>query len=362
MRILHVTPFYEPFWAYGGMARASASLCRALVARGHDVTVATALLAESAPLVSTEGGVRICRFRGPRVLARFLFPLARGLRRFLRAELSSFDIVHLQGHRNGLAVTAARALSAARRPWLLAPAGTFPHHGQYRLVKAAFDRLLGERVVGGASALVAVSESEARDLPRPALVIPNGVEAAGRATAKRVPKARPRLLFVGSDRPQKRGQLLPRLLRALPEADLELVGPTRPSFVRLFASFGSRVTFRGVLSGDSLAAAYASADVVVHPSVGEAFGLVPFEAAFAGTAAVVAGGHGCGEWYALAGGCVVPPDDSAALAEAVGARLRDRDLANREAGRVAAFARSRLTWAAAAAAYERVYEELRPPA
>jgi glycosyltransferase involved in cell wall biosynthesis len=132
--------------------------------------------------------------------------------------------------------------------------------------------------------------------------------------------------------------------------------------VRLFAGFGSRVTFRGVLSGDTLAAAYASADVVVHPSVGEAFGLVPFEAALAGTAAVVAGGHGCGEWYALAGGCVVPPDDPAALAEAVGGRLRDRDLANREAGRVAAFARSRLTWAAAAAAYERVYEELRPPA
>jgi glycosyltransferase involved in cell wall biosynthesis len=117
-----------------------------------------------------------------------------------------------------------------------------------------------------------------------------------------------------------------------------------------------------VLSGDTLAAAYASADVVVHPSVGEAFGLVPFEAAFAGTAAVVAGGHGCGEWYALAGGCVVPPDDSAALAKAVGARLRDRELANQEARRVAAFARSRLTWATAAEAFERVYEEIRRPA
>ena len=107
---------------------------------------------------------------------------------------------------------------------------------------------------------------------------------------------------------------------------------------------------------------YAGADVVVHPAVGEAFGLVPFEAALAGTAAVVAGGHGCGEWYAHAGGCVIPPDDAAALAEAVGARLRDHELARHEARRVAAFARSRLTWAAAAAAYERVYEEIRQPA
>lgn len=357
-----MTPFYEPFWAYGGMARASAALCRALVARGHDVTVTTALLGEGVPLQGAEGGVRVLRFPGPRALARLLFPLARGLQRFLRAELGSFDVVHLQGHRNGLAVSAARALASANRPWLLAPAGTFPHHGQYRLAKAAFDRLLGDRIVGGAGALVAVSESEARDLPRPARVIPNGVEAAGRAPAKGAPRPRPRLLFVGSDRPQKRGQLLPRLLGALPVAELEVVGPCRPSFRRLFDAYEGRVSFRGVLSGDGLAAAYGGADVVVHPSVGEAFGLVPFEAALAGTAAVVAGGHGCGEWYALAGGCVVPPDDAAALAAAVGARLGDPGLASEEARRVAAFARSRLTWTAAAEAFERVYEEIRQPA
>jgi glycosyltransferase involved in cell wall biosynthesis len=362
MRILHVTPFYEPFWAYGGMARASAALCRALVARGHEVTVTTALLEEGVPLHRTEGGVRVLRFPGPRGLARRLFPLARGFGRFLQAELRSFDVVHLQGHRNGFAVTASRALASAGGPWLLAPAGTFPHHGQHWLVKKGFDRLLGDRIVSGARALVAVSESEARDLPRPARVIPNGVEAAGPVPAHDGPTARPRLLFVGSDRPQKRGHVLPSLLAAMPEADLDLVGPAGPSFRRLFAPFEGRVAFRGVLSGDTLAAAYASADVVVHPAVGEAFGLVPFEAALAGTAAVVAGGHGCGEWYALAGGCVIPPDDAAALAVAVGARMRDHELARQEARRVAAFARDRLTWAAAAAAYERVYEEIRRPA
>jgi glycosyltransferase involved in cell wall biosynthesis len=362
MRILHVTPFYEPFWAYGGMARASAALCRALAARGHDVTVATALLEDGAPRQGTEGGVRVLRFPGPRALARRLFPVARGFDRFLRAEVLSFDVVHLHGHRNGLAVTAARARASADRSWLLAPAGTFPHHGQLRLAKSVFDRLVGDRIVSGARALVAVSESEARDLPRPARVIPNGVELPDRAPAKRAPAARPRLLFVGSGRPQKRGHALSPLLSALPDADLEIVGSVEPSFRRLFASFASRVTFRGVLAGDALAAAYAGADVVVHPAVGEAFGLVPFEAALAGTAAVVAGGHGCGEWYSLAGGCVVPPDDAAALAAAVEARLRDPRLASQEATRVAAFARDRLTWAAAASAYERVYEEMRRPA
>ena len=153
--------------------------------------------------------------------------------------------------------------------------------------------------------------------------------------------------------------MLPQLLEAIPEADLHLVGRFRPRFLRRFAPFGNRTTARGVLAGDALAAAYADADVVVHPAVGEAFGLVPFEAAFAGTAAVVAGGHGCGEWYGRAGGCVVPPDDPAALAAAVRARLADPGTAGREAEAVAAFARRQLTWDQAALAMESVYHSVR---
>jgi glycosyltransferase involved in cell wall biosynthesis len=112
---------------------------------------------------------------------------------------------------------------------------------------------------------------------------------------------------------------------------------------------------RGVLSGDALAAAYAGADLLVHPGVGEAFGLVPFEAALAGTAAVVAGGHGCGEWYGRAGGCVVPPDDVARLSAAVRERLAAPDRAAAEALATASFAREHLTWDRAATAMESVY-------
>jgi len=114
----------------------------------------------------------------------------------------------------------------------------------------------------------------------------------------------------------------------------------------------------GVLAGDALAAQYASADLVVHPAVGEAFGLVPFEAALAGTAAVVAGGHGCGEWFARAGGCVVPPDDADALVAAVRARLLAPERARAEAQAVADFARLHLTWDQAAAAVEAVYADV----
>jgi glycosyltransferase involved in cell wall biosynthesis len=279
------------------------------------------------------------------------------LRAFLRTELRSFDLVHLHGHRTGLAVAASHALIEARRPWVLTTHGTLPSHGQFPLAKALFDRLFGDRIVRGADVLLALSDSEARDLPRPARVIPSGVEPCGVAPPV-PPRPRPRLLFVGTDRPQKRGHLLPLVLDALPGADLYLVGRFGPRFRQRFTALGERVTAGGVLAGDALAAQYASADVVVHPAVGEAFGLVPFEAALAGSAAVVAGGHGCGEWFARAGGCVVPPDDVDAMVAAIRVRLDDRERAQGEARSVAEFARQHLTWDKAAAAVESVYREV----
>jgi glycosyltransferase involved in cell wall biosynthesis len=355
VKILHVTPFYEPAWAYGGMARCSASLCRALASRGHEVTVATALLDPGHPREDCVAGVRVRRFAGPRFLARRLLPWGRGLRAFLDARLPSMDVVHIHGHRNPFSVVASRVLGAAGRPWVLLTNGTFPHHGQHAVAKALFDRVWGDGVVHGAAALVAVSEAEAADLPRPARVIPNGVEPCG-AASRSEPPGSARILFVGTDRPQKRGHVLPRLLDALPGARLHLVGRFGAPFLRLFARFEGRVTTSGVLAGDALGSAYANADVVVHPSVGEAFGLVPFEAALAGTAAVVAGGHGCGEWFGRAGGCVVPPDDLPALLHAVRARLDAPAIGTAEARAVAAFARDRLTWDRAAEAMESVYQ------
>lgn len=338
------------------MARCSAELCRSLVRRGHDVTVVTAQLDPSHPLDERLDGVRVRRFPGPALLARRLVPWGRGLGRFLQDELARVDIAHLHGHRNGLAVTARRALAAAGVPWLLLSNGTYPHHRQRRLAKRLFDGLWGARIVSGAAALIAVSHAEARELPRPARVVPNGVTACGTAApASREPG---RLLFVGSDRPQKRGYRLPALLAALPDARLTLVGRFGPAFRRRFLEFGERVAFAGVLPASEMGSRYAHAALLVQPAVGEAFGLAPFEAALAGTGAVVAGGHGCGEWFGRAGGCVVPPDDSEALVDAVRHRLAYPAQAADEAKGVARFAQRELTWARAAEEVEAVYREV----
>ena len=98
-----------------------------------------------------------------------------------------------------------------------------------------------------------------------------------RRLARSAPREPARLLFVGTDRPQKRGRALPALLAALPEASLTLVGRFAPPSER-FAGFGGAWTSRACCPRRWAGRTPAPA-LLVHPAVGEAFGLAPFEAA-----------------------------------------------------------------------------------
>lgn len=80
----------------------------------------------------------------------------------------------------------------------------------------------------------------------------------------------------------------------MPRARLALVGdgPSRQELEGVFARFGDRVTFTGMLRGDDLSAAYASGDIFVMPSESETLGFVVLEAMASGlpVVAVRAGG------------------------------------------------------------------------
>jgi glycosyltransferase involved in cell wall biosynthesis len=350
LRILHVAPFYAAPEG-GGMARASAALCRSLARRGHEVTV----LAPWDGARSDEGdsGVRVLRVRGPEWLRRRLVPFGRGIGSLLRPW--TFDVAHLHGVRSGLVAQAAAALAALGTPWVVQPHGTYPHHGQWPRAKAIFDALMGWRVMSQARAVLALSAAEKADLPRPAVVVGSGVEIPAEVAAP-PSRARDLLVFVGSDAPHKRAGVLAALLEGRPSARLRLIGRFGPALRRRFAPFGDRVEFPGLLDGAALAHGVAEAAVLVHPAAGEAFGLVPFEAALLGTPAVVVDGHGCGEWFRRAGGCVVAAGRESALAAAVQARLDDPPLGAAEASAVASFTRRELTWDGVAARVEALYE------
>jgi glycosyltransferase involved in cell wall biosynthesis len=316
--------------------------------------VITARLDPEHPREETRAGMRVVRLDGPPWLGRWLIPWSAGLARALGDAAQRFDLAHLHGARSPLVLHAAAILRRRGVRWILQPHGTHPHHGRHRLAKSLVDAAGGWRVMRHAERLVAVSHAEAAQLPRPSQVLANGVSVEDPGPVRRHPAS---LLFVGSEHPQKRADRLPGLLRALPGARLVLVGPFADHSRRRFGPDRDRVEVRGVLDPRGVARACAEASVVVHIATDEAFGFVPFEAALLGTPAVVTGGHGCGEWFGLAGGCVVPPDDAEALIRAVRERLDAPARSAAETRRVSAFCREHLTWERAAEGVEAVYRE-----
>ncbi|MGQ9366338.1 glycosyltransferase family 4 protein [Azospirillum sp. ST 5-10] len=90
------------------------------------------------------------------------------------------------------------------------------------------------------------------------------------------------------------------------------------------AAGGARIRFAGMLEADTLAAAYAAADLMVWPAVNEAYGMALLEAQAAGLP-VVAGRTGGVPDIVRDGvtGRLVAVGDAAALADAVAALLAD---------------------------------------
>ncbi len=108
-------------------------------------------------------------------------------------------------------------------------------------------------------------------------------------------------------------------------------GAARAEVETLFASFGERVRFAGLVEdAAALDALYDDADLFVWPAVNEAYGMVFLEAAARGCPAL-AGDHGGVASVVIADdtGVLAPPDNAAAFARAL-CRLAD-DPARRNA-------------------------------
>jgi glycosyltransferase involved in cell wall biosynthesis len=163
------------------------------------------------------------------------------------------------------------------------------------------------------------------------------------------------LLSVGRVSDEKRLDILLeafRLLRAAaPGARLLVVGDG-PARARLEEATPECVTFLGELRGDALARLYASADVFCFPSTTDTFGQVILEAGVSGLPTVAAGVGGATELVRHEEtGLLVPPDDPAALAEAL-CRLVEDPRLRRDLGEGALAAARRRTW-------DRSFAELR---
>ncbi len=353
LRILHVVPYYEQAWAYGGIPRLATTLARGLARRGHDVTVCTTDVRDARSRTArdrtTSHGVDVRTFPNAcNALAyHFQFFAPIGLRSFLRSSATTFDVAHIHACHNLPGAIAANALSRARVPYIVQPNGTAIPIERRIAAKQIFARTIGRRLLPGAARVIAVSDAECAQLREAGVTdsriarVPNPIDdmefaplpdgapfRAGLAGAA----DRPLIVFLGKLTPRKGVDDLVRAFARITNrgATLAIAGNDMGAGSRIdrlipHLELQSRVFVTGLLTGPERLAALAAADVVVYPSRDEIFGLVPLEALLCETPVVVCDDSGCGQIVSnTGGGLLVRHGDVPALAAAIDEILAHR--------------------------------------
>lgn len=164
----------------------------------------------------------------------------------------------------------------------------------------------------------------------------------------------PLLLYVGRISPEKNIEQIRTALEAIPKARLAIVGGG-PHESQLRAHYsGTAVVFAGYRTGQALAAAMASSDVLILPSKTETLGLVLIEAM--ASRCIVVGANAGGIPNIVQDGVtglLFNPDEPGALARVVQRAITDPDIESlRERAREQA---QQWSWASATSRLKRYY-------
>lgn len=361
MKILHVVPTYVPAWRYGGPIVAVHGLCRALVARGHEVDVFTTNVDGPQTLSVPTGaahdvdGVQVHYFDAQ---FRRLY-WSRGMKRALR-HIGTYDVVHIHAVYLWPGVAAARAARRSGVPYLISPRGMLVPElvrARNRVVKSAWLRLIERRGFAGAASIHFTSALEMEDakrvgLPLPSpVVIPNGVEAGAPPAVRR---ERDMLLFLGRITWKKGIEQVIDALPSLPGVRFVVAGNDEEHLVpRLQAraavrGVAERVEFVGPVYGAAKDELLARATVFVLPSRSENFGNAVLEALAMQTPVVLSKGVGLADEVVAAGAGAIGIESLPSL-------LADPELRERMGTQGRALVESRFAWGRIAAEMEEAY-------
>ncbi len=355
MRIAMVSEHASPLAALGGVDAGGqnvhvAELARAIGARGHEVVVYTrrddpgltrrSCFAPNAYVEHVDAGPAVTLPKDE--LFPYMDAMAAGLRDAFAATTP--DVVHSHFWMSGYA-----SLEAAE-PLGIPLAHTFHALGvvkkRYQGAEDTSPRErpdVERRIVGSASHIISTCSDEVFELRRLGLradrvtVVPCGVDLELFRPHGRVEARRPgwhRVVVVSRLVPRKGIDDVIRALADVPRAELVIAGgPTReclpedPEARRLSdvaAEVGvlDRVTLRGRLGRDEVAALLRSADVVVSTPWYEPFGIVPLEAMACGAPVVASAVGGLIDTVVhQATGLHVPPREPTSIAEALNCLL-----------------------------------------
>jgi len=342
MRIVMTILRFKP--AIGGGEEHVFRLSKKLVDRGHDIIVYTSDLATHYPRISylnreTIGqryyrGIRVRRFHASNRFTRY--PSLQGYFRKLMKE--DCDLIHAHGFGYFTSDCSALVAAVRRIPLVLTTHGFFPATAPtHPVLDSLYVALARNWALKIPKKILSISDSDARQFrrlvdPRKVTVIRNAVDTEfWSKSPSRVLHASdeyaPRIGAVGRVTSAKGFQFLikaaPSILREIPTAKISIVGKDfgyLPELQRLAEEtrVSRSVSFLGELSDEALKEFYSGCDVIVVPSLYEAFGIVALEAMACGIPLVASDMGGLPEIIKDGtNGLLFKTGDSNALAEAV---------------------------------------------
>jgi glycosyltransferase involved in cell wall biosynthesis len=336
MRVLQLTPYYAPAWAYGGPPRVMTDFASGLAARGHTVTVLTTDVLDethrAAPRTEVMAGVRVTRY------PNLSNSLAWGSKKYLPPgflpavlrQAGRHDVIHVTDTRTF--VTASSFLGSLARsvPLCLSAHGSLPASPGLRgAVKSVYDTALVRPMLRRSPLLLAQTDHEARlyassggresairllPLPLPPIALGEPAGSGGFRELVGIDASARLLLFLGRVNRLKGLDILIEAVQPLlcDDVVLAVVGRDDGQLDEITSRFESlfadgRARFVGPLYGDDRFQAYAEADVFcLTPPHWEETSVAALEAAACGTAVVVTEQADIPGLAASGGGFVVP--------------------------------------------------------
>ncbi len=299
MRVLQLTQRFPP--ALGGVENHVLNLASKLTESGVTTEVFTTDLLRDIPLQRMGNGARGFPFSVRRFRALKVAEMPHGLGIVAPSMVHEVlshppDLIH--AHAYGYFPTFVGSVARMLReiPFVIT---SHSDPGRPSLGKRLFDHVTPAFTLRAADRVIALTASEARYLEHLGVrrdrirIIPNGVNLGEFAIIRKgvLHGGRCTILFVGRCYPEQKG--LEYLIKAMSlllktvDAHLNIAGEDwgGVSRIRSFArtlGIEGRVTIMGPLERDQLIRAYASADMLVLPSLFEPFGIVLLEAMAAG--------------------------------------------------------------------------------
>ncbi len=341
MRILHVIHRLDR--EAGGTTSLTLSLCAALAARGHDISLF------SLDRGMSGNGLGTTAFE-TRLFHADLPGFSSSLTKALRTEIPRSDMVHIHMLYRPPQALAAHFARRAKVPYCMQTHGALDpvvfHKRERRFAKRLYETMIEWRNLRRATGLIFTTAGErdaaaALRLQVPAYIVPAGLDIDQYNRATDTEGFRKHHGLEGKDLILWMGRIskvkaLPKLAEAFisiaaryPNTALVIAGPDqdneRAALEKILGDAGleNRVTFTGMVDGNEKLAVLKAAQLFVLPSYTENFGISAMEAMAVGCPVIVSDNVKIAPEIVAKGAGLSVPVEPAKLAAAMAALLDD---------------------------------------